>query len=113
MPLSIAWRWKAPTIQAPKSYWERNNVGEGLEKAATAIGNGLQRKWTRERTEALDKMIAEDRQRRNDWEDRQRKTYGEVADTVRTLGARRAELVGRAEALRAEIARLKQQAGIQ
>lgn len=111
MPLSIAWRWKAPTIQAPKSYWERNNVGEGIEKAATAIGNGLQRKWNRERTEALDKMNAEDRQRRIDWEDKQRKAYGEAADYMRNRSAERDALVKRAEQIRSEIASLKAQLG--
>ena len=111
MPLSVAFRWKTPNMQAPRTMFEKNNVGEGITQAARAIGQGLERKRTRERQEKLDKMAEEDRQRRIDWEDRQRKAYGEAADYMRNRSAERDTLVKRAEQIKAEIANLKAQLG--
>lgn len=111
MALSIGFRWKTPNIQAPDTMWNRTGAGEGLTQAARAIGQGLERKRQRERQERLDKMAEEDRQRRIDWEDKQRKAYGEAADYMRNRGAERDALVKRAEEIRAEIAGLKAQLG--
>lgn len=107
MALSIGFRWKTPTIQAPDTMWNRTGASEGVR----AFGQGLERKRTRERQERLDKIAEEDRQRRNAWEDKQRQAYGEAADYMRNRSAEREALVKRAEEIRAEIASLKAQLG--
>lgn len=111
MPLSIAFRWKTPQINEVKTMWEKTGTGEGITQAAKAISAGLERKRNRERQAMLDKQAAEDRQRRIDWEDRQRKAYGEAADYMRGRSADRDALVKRADQLRQEIAALKMQLG--
>ena len=111
MALSIGFRWKTPNIQAPDTMWNRTGTGEGLTQAARAIGQGLERRRQRERQARLDKQAEEDRQRRIDWEDRQRKAYGEAADYMRGRSAEREALVKKAEQIKAEIARLKAQLG--
>ena len=111
MPLSVAFRWKTPNMQAPRPMFERNGLGEGITQAARAIGQGLERKRTRERQARLDKLAEEDRQRRIDWEDKQRKAYGEAADYMRNRSAERDALVKRAEEIKTEIASLKAQLG--
>lgn len=112
MPLSVAFRWKTPYIQAPQTSWDRNNVGEGITQAATAIRAGLDRKYSRERQEKLDRIAEEDRQRRIDWEDRQRQVYGQAADTIRGLSERRAALVARQQELQRKLESLKAQLGM-
>lgn len=112
MPLSINFRWKTPSIQAPQTMWEKNRTGENITQAAQAIGQGLERKRQRDRQSRIDRMNEEDRQRRIDWEDRQRRTYGEAADYMRGRSAERDSLVKRAEQLRTEIAALRAQLGV-
>ena len=111
MPLSVAFRWKTPQALQVKTMWDRTGAGDGLSQAADAIAAGRQRKYERERQQKLDKQAEEDRQRRIDWEDRQRKAYGEAADYMRGRSADRDALVKRADQLRQEIVALKMQLG--
>ena len=111
MPLSIAFRWKTPNVQAAETAWEKNRVGENISQAAKAIGEGLERRRNRERQAKLDRMNEEDRQRRIDWENKQHAAYGEAADYIRGRTDERAQLARRAEEIKREIESLKAQLG--
>ena len=111
MALSVAFRWKTPFIQAPTSYWDRNNVGEGLSQAAEAIAKGRERKWNRERQEKLDQWAEDDRTQRLADEKRKRNVYQQVAESIRGRKQERDKLVAEAEQVKQQIAMLKQQIG--
>lgn len=111
MPLSVAFRWKTPQINEVKTMWDRTGAGQGLTQAANAIAAGRQRKYERERQQKLDKMAEEDRQRRIDWEDKQRAGYKNAADYMRNRSAERDALVKRAQEIENRIAMLQAQLG--
>lgn len=111
MPLSIAFRWKSPVIETPKSEFEKGGWGQALTDAADTITKVKDWRWKKSEQERRNRIEDEDRKRRMDWEDKQRKAYGEAADYMRNRGAERAALVKRAEEIKAEIASLKAQLG--
>ena len=111
MPLSVAFRWKTPFIQAPQTAWDKNNVGEGITQAATAIRAGLDRKRERERQDKLDQWAEDDRTQRLADEQRKRNVYKQVADSIRGRKQERDQLVAEAEQIKQQLAVLKQQYG--
>jgi len=111
MALAVNFRWKTPFIQAPQTYWDRNNVGEGITQAANAIRAGLDRKRERERQDKLDQWAEDDRTQRLADEKRKRNVYNQVAESIRGRKQERDKLVAEAEQIKQQIAMLKQQFG--
>lgn len=118
MPLSVNFRWKTPALATPQSDAEKSNLNENLMQAGNAILAARTRSRQNEeraRAEArqaeLDRMNAEDRQRRIDAEDRQQKLYGETSELIRSKAAQRAELVRRREEIVNRINELEQRIG--
>ena len=111
MALAVNFRWKTPFIQAPQTAWEKNNVGEGITQAATAIRAGLDRKRERERQDKLDQWAEDDRTQRLADEQRKRNVYQQVAESIRGRKQERDKLVAEAEQIKQQIAMLKQQYG--
>ena len=111
MPLSVNFRWKTPSLSTPQSDAEKSNLNENLAQAGNAILAARTRSRQNEeraRAEArqteLDRMNAEDRQRRIQAEDRQQKLYGETASLIRSRKEDRARLVNRRNEIVARIA---------
>ena len=111
MPLSIAFRWKSPVIETPKSEFQKGGWGQAITDAADTIAKVKDWRWKKAEQERKNRIEDEDRQRRMDWEDKQRKAYGEAADYMRNRSAERDALVKRAEQIKNEIASLKAQLG--
>ena len=111
MPLSIAFRWKTPQIDTPKSSFQKNGWGQAISDVADTITKVKDWRWKKSEQERRNRIEDEDRKRRMDWEDKQRNTYGEAADYMRGRYAERAELVKRAEQIKNEIQVLKGQLG--
>mgnify|MGYP007037179654 CR=1 FL=1 len=111
MPLSIAFRWKNPAIETPRSEFEKGGWGQALTDAADTITKVKDWRWKKSEQERRNRIEDEDRKRRMDWEDKQHQAYGEAADYMRNRGAERDALVKRAEQIKAEIANLKAQLG--
>ncbi|WP_295684773.1 hypothetical protein [uncultured Fibrobacter sp.] len=99
MPLSIAFRWKAPRIETPRE--DPNGIAEGL----SSIGDAIYRAKQSRRAE-------EDRQRRIDEEDRQRRLFGDTAGLIRGKADDRARLVQQREQIVRQIAAIKQRIGM-
>lgn len=111
MPLAVSFRWKTPAIQAAQPDSVKNGWDRSLTQAAQGIASAKERRFNREQAERRNRIEEEDRARRIEEEDRRRKVYGEAADIMRAKSSERAALVKEAEAIRAEIAQLKAQAG--
>lgn len=118
MPLSVNFRWKTPSLSTPQSDAEKSKLNENLAQAGNAILAARTRSRQNEeraRAEArqaeLDRMNAEDRQRRIQAEDRQQKLYGETSELIRSKAAQRAELVRRREEIVNRINELEQRIG--
>lgn len=111
MPLSVAFRWKTPFIQAPQTDWEKNKTGENIITAANAIRAGLDRKREHERQDKLDQWAEDDRTQRLADEQRKRNVYQQVAESIRGRKQERDQLVAEAEQIKQQIAMLKQQYG--
>lgn len=99
MPLSIAFRWKAPRIETPRE--DPNGIAGGL----SAVGDSIYRAKQSRRAE-------EDRQRRIAEEDRQKSLFGETADLIRGMASERARLVQQREQVAAQIEAIKQRMGL-
>lgn len=99
MPLSIAFRWKAPRIETPRE--DPNGIAEGL----SAVGDSIYRVKQSRRAE-------EDRQRRIAEEDRQKSLFGETADLIMGRAKERARLVQQREQVAAQIEAIKQRMGL-
>lgn len=99
MPLSIAFRWKAPRIETPRE--DPNGIAGGL----SAIGDSIYRVKQSRRAE-------DERQRRIAEEDRQKSLFGETADLIRGKADDRARLVQRREQIVRQIAAIKQRIGM-
>lgn len=111
MPLAVSFRWKTPAVQAAQPDSVKNGWDKSLTQAAQGIASAKDRRFNREQAERRNRIEDEDRTRRIEEEDRRRKVYGEAADIMRAKASERAALVKEAEAIRAEIAQLKAQAG--
>lgn len=116
--MSVSFRWRTPQMVTPQTMAEKTNLGDNLAQAGNAILSARTRSRQNEeraRAEArqaeLDRMNAEDRQRRIDAEDRQRKIYGETSELIRSKAAQRAELVRRREEIVNRINKLEQRIG--
>ena len=114
MPMSVSFRWRTPQIVTPQSMAEKTNLGDNLAQAGNAILAARTRSRQNEeraRAEArqteLDRMNAEDRQRRIQAEDRQQKLYGETASLIRSRKEERARLVNRRNEIAAKIAEIE------
>ena len=99
MPLSIAFRWKAPRIETPRE--DPNGIAGGL----SAVGDSIYRAKQSRRAE-------EDRQRRIAEEDRQKSLFGETADLIMGRASERARLVQQREQVAAQIEAIKQRMGL-
>lgn len=99
MPLSIAFRWKAPRIETPRE--DPNGIAGGI----SAVGDSIYRVKQSRRAE-------EDRQRRIAEEDRQKSLFGETADLIRGRAEERARLVQQREQVAAQIEAIKQRMGL-
>ena len=117
MPLSIAFRWKAPRIETPRE--DPNGIAEGLSSIGDAIYRVKQsrraedeRQRNAARQAELDRMSTEDRQRRIDEEDRQRRLFGDTAGLIRGKADDRARLVQQREQIVRQIAAIKQRIGM-
>lgn len=98
MPMSIAFRWRTPNINAPQSTAEKNDVNENLRSIGSSI---FQMKQSR--------RMEDDRQRRIAEDERQKKLYGETADMIRGKASEREALVKERERIVNEINALKAQ----
>lgn len=114
MPMSVSFRWRTPQIVTPQSMAEKTNLGDNLAQAGNAILAARTRSRQNEeraRAEArqaeLDRMNAEDRQRRIQAEDRQKKLYGETASLIRSRKEERSRLVNRRNEIAAKIAEIE------
>lgn len=106
MPLSVAFRWKSPNIQASQPNSVKNGWDKSMTQAAQAISDAKQYRFNKKETERRNKIEDEDRQRRMDFEDRQRAAWKESADLMRGAAQERAELVKEKAELEARIAQL-------
>jgi predicted nucleic acid-binding Zn-ribbon protein len=91
-----------------------NGYSEGLGKVGESIFRFKQSRRAEEerqrnaaRQAELDRMNAEDRQRRIQAEDRQQKLYGETASLIRSRKEERARLVNRRNEIAAKIAEIE------
>lgn len=119
MPLSVQFRWKNPFIETPKSQAEKDRLNEGLSSLGNTIMSVKQSRRAEEmrrqnaaRQAELDRMNAEDRQRRIDAEDRMQRIYGETADLISGKQAERQKLVAQREQIAQQIAALRQRIGM-
>lgn len=117
MPLSIAFRWKAPRIETPRE--DPNGIAEGLSSIGDAIYRAKQsrrdedeRQRNAARQAELDRKSTEDRQRRIDEEDRQRQLFSDTAGLIRGKADDRARLVQQREQIVRQIAAIKQRIGM-
>ena len=103
MPLSINFRWNAPQLDKP----EPEAIRSGWKDAMNSIAGTT--RYLRERADKResDRIAAEDRARRIAEEERQKKLYGDAANSIRGKMAERAALVKRREAIIARINELK------
>lgn len=99
MPLSIAFRWKAPRIETPRE--DPNGIAGGL----SAVGDSIYRAKQSRRAE-------DDRQRRISEEERQKSLFGETADLIRGMASERERLVQQREQVAAQIEAIKQRMGL-
>lgn len=118
MPMSVNFMWRSPQMVAAQSNAEKENLKENLSSIGESIFRFKQsrraeeeRQRNAERQAELDRMNAEDRQRRIDAEDRQRKIYGDTSELIRSKAAQRAELVRRREEIVNRINELEQRIG--
>lgn len=117
MPMNVAFRWKTPRIDTPRE--DPNGIAEGLSSIGDAIYRAKQsrraeddRQRNAARQAELDRMSAEDRQRRIDEEDRQRQLFGDTAGLIRGKADDRARLVQQREQIVRQIAAIKQRIGM-
>lgn len=103
MPLSINFRWNAPLVASPEPTAQRNGLERAMQSVGR-IGTGLQQ---RARQRELDRMAAEDRERRIAEEERQKTLYGQTAELIRRGASDYASLVARRDAIMAELAQLR------
>lgn len=118
MALSIAFRWNGVNVAAPRPMAERENLAENLGRLGQSVAAARERSYRRdqdaraaERQAEIDRMNAEDRQRRIDEDERQKRLYGETADLIRGKMAERQELVQRRKELQGRIDALKARLG--
>ncbi len=114
--MSVNFMWRTPQMVAGRS--DPNVISEGLGKVGESIFRFKQsrraedeRQRNAARQAELDRMNAEDRQRRIQAEDRQQKLYGETSELIRSKAAQRAELVRRREEIVNRINELEQRIG--
>lgn len=114
--MSVNFMWRSPQMVAGRS--DPNGYSEGLGKVGESIFRFKQsrraedeRQRNAARQAELDRMNAEDRQRRIQAEDRQQKLYGETSELIRSKAAQRAELVRRREEIVNRINELEQRIG--
>lgn len=110
--MSVNFMWRSPQMVAGRS--DPNGYSEGLGKVGESIFRFKQSRRAEEerqrnaaRQAELDRMNAEDRQRRIDAEDRQQKLYGETASLIRSRKEERARLVNRRNEIAAKIAEIE------
>lgn len=110
--MSVNFMWRTPQMVAGRS--DPNGYSEGLGKVGESIFRFKQsrraedeRQRNASRQAELDRMNAEDRQRRIQAEDRQQKLYGETASLIRSRKEERARLVNRRNEIAAKIAEIE------
>lgn len=113
MPLSVQFRWKSPTLQAPKSQAEMDNLNQNLTQLGNSILAAKKSRREQEQLERKNKIEDEDRQRKQDEEDAKTKANLEVADMInkklgerQALQAQREQIASRLETLKAQLAQL-------
>ncbi len=119
MPMNVGFRWKGVNIAPPKTVTERERLGENLGAIGDAITQVKraqiekdEREYRRNRNAELDRINAEDRQRRIDEEERQKRLFGDTAGLIRGKADERARLVQKREQIAAQIEALKQRIGM-
>jgi hypothetical protein len=110
MPLSINFRWNVPQLDKP----EPEAIRSGWKSAMNDIGETGRYLRTRADSNEQKRIAEEDRQRRiaeeerqKTEEERQKKLYGDAANSIRGKVAERAALVKRRDEIKARIAELK------
>ena len=110
--MSVNFMWRSPQMVAGRS--DPNGYSEGLGKVGESIFRFKQsrraedeRQRNAARQAELDRMNAEDRQRRIQAEDRQQKLYGETASLIRSRKEERARLVNRRNEIASKIAEIE------
>lgn len=110
--MSVNFMWRSPQMVAGRS--DPNGYSEGLGKVGESIFRFKQsrraedeRQRNAARQAELDRMNAEDRQRRIQAEDRQQKIYGETASLIRSRKEERSRLVNRRNVITARIAEIE------
>ena len=119
MPMNVGFRWKGVNVATPMTVTERERLGENLGSVGDTILRVKQyrdlkedREYNRSRNAELDRMNAEDRQRRITEEDRQRQLFGETSGLIRGKADERARLVQQRNQIAAQIEALKQRIGM-
>lgn len=110
--MSVNFMWRSPQMVAGRS--DPNGYSEGLGKVGESIFRFKQSRRAEEerqrnaaRQAELDRINAEDRQRRIQAEDRQQKLYGETASLIRSRKEERSRLVNRRNEIAAKIAEIE------
>jgi hypothetical protein len=111
MPLSIAFRWKTPRVETPKSKFELGGWGQAMSDVADSIKYARESRYRKAEQDRRNRIEDEDRQRRIDWEDTQRKAYGDAAGMMRGAAQERAALVEQRNRIQQQIDAIRAQLG--
>lgn len=121
MAMAVNFRWNKPTIATPKTGAEKERIRENLGAVGDAI-MGVKRSWAEKdereyqrgrnaaqdaRIAEIDRMNAEDRDRRNAEEDRRKQGFQELAARMNGKKAERESLLAEKAKLENEIAAIK------
>jgi hypothetical protein len=111
MPLSVNFRWKTPTLQAPQSDAEKNNLNENLMQVGRAIADMKASRYRKQQDERRNKI--EDEKNRREWEEQDRKKQAQLdtAEMIRKKSAMLSELKARRQQIASQIEALKAQLG--
>lgn len=111
MPLSINFRWKTPTMQAPQTMAERTKLNENLTQLGKSIADMKASRYRKEQDARRNAIEDEDRKRRMAEEDRRIQAYKDSAELIRNKKSQRDALVAKKAQLEQQIAQLKAQLG--
>lgn len=113
MPLSVQFRWKSPTLQAPKSKAEMDNLNQNLTQLGNSILAAKKSRREQEQLERRNEIEDEDRQRKQAEEEAKKNANLAVADMINSklrerqaLQALRERIAARLETLKAQLAQI-------
>ena len=111
MPLSVAFRWKTPTVGVSNE--PQQSMAQGIKDLATGISTARQNRYLKQQQERRNKIEDEDRTRRMGEEDRRKQAYAEAAELMRSRQATLDKLKGQREQIVQQIKQLQSELGEQ